>query len=625
VSREGRWPDPFPGNRHRGWIQFKTLIWLRWRILKNQMAKTGRLNFILMMIIIWACLTLAGLSFFIALGLGIALLPSITPLIALVVWDALIVAFCLIWLIGLLTELQRAEFLSIIKLLQLPMSFKGAFILNYLTSLASLSVLGFVPAALGLGLAFSIVHGPLFLLQIPAALSLVFMVSSVSYLLRAWLEAIMQNERKRRTVVVLMSLTIVALAQVPNLIIQTSVDIDHAPRAEYRERLVALQQRMEQGEIDTEAYQQAQDALNEERKVQIEAARQANFERWEQFLQTANAWIPLGWPALISKRLMESDVSTFVAGCLGLLAIGTGALGLSYHTSMRALTKADQPARQPRASASQATDQRRSHWLQLELPMVRAQPAAVQLATTVNLMRTPEAKMALVGPIVMVLLLLTIFMFRKTAITIPTGFEPYLYLAAVGMIFLGGLFYCMNMFGMDRNSFKSLVLMPVPRQDILLGKNLAIFPMAMLIAVPTLLGLCYFVPTTLITFIATLLQVVVIYIGTCLIANPISIWFPLPINPGSGQPAKMNFKVFLMQMLGMMGCTLLFVPACVAIGLEAMLWRVWEINFLPVYLLVGILELVGVVAVYRWGIIHQGAMLQQRETWIIEALKVGEE
>ena len=48
---------------------------------------------------------------------------------------ALIVGFLFFWSIGLLTELQRTEPLSLSKFLHLPVSVNGAFLINYLSSL----------------------------------------------------------------------------------------------------------------------------------------------------------------------------------------------------------------------------------------------------------------------------------------------------------------------------------------------------------------------------------------------------------------------------------------------------------------------------------------------------------
>ncbi len=615
LSKSARW--------QRGWAHFKTLVWLRWRILRNQMAKSGQVNLIITMILIWSCLSLAGFSFFIAFGLGIAFLPAATPFYAMLIWDVLALAFFCAWMVGLITDLQRTEFLSIVKLLQLPMSFQGAFTLNYLTSLVTISVLGFVPTALGLGLAFAIVHGPRMLLQIPAALALVFMISSLSYLFRTWLGALMQNERKRRTVVVMMTLGIIVMAQVPNLLIQTSPDLDGPLRERYQADTAALEEKLKKGELDGESYKVAVDALGVKLVEEKQKVRQEKFARWERYLNLANTWIPLGWPAVISKQLMTADFRMFFLGGSGMLAIGIASLVLSYRVTIRGLTRADQPvSRKVAADKPQAV---RRNWLCTNLPGIAEHPASVMLATSLNLVRTPEAKMALLGPVIMAVVFIGIFFFRRESISIPAGLEPYLLLAAIGLIFFAASFTCMNLFGMDRNSFKSLILMPVRRRDVLLGKNLTLFPPAVLLVLPLLLVLCFLVPNCWRSLLPTLIQTVAIFLGTCIIGNPISIWFPIPITPGTGQPAKVNFKVIAVQMLGSMLCMLMFLPAAAGIGIEILLQRAWNITYIPVYLLIGIVELLVVIPVYRWALSWQGDLLQQRETHIIDALKVGEE
>ena len=67
-------------------------------------------------------------------------LAGVPPLaVLLYVWDGLVVAFLFFWLIGLLTDLQRSEALSLDKFLHLPVSLAGVFCINYLSSLLSLS------------------------------------------------------------------------------------------------------------------------------------------------------------------------------------------------------------------------------------------------------------------------------------------------------------------------------------------------------------------------------------------------------------------------------------------------------------------------------------------------------
>ena len=50
--------------------QLKAILWLRWRLSVNQWRKAGAFNFVLMMIFVCSTLTLAALSFFLAIGIG---------------------------------------------------------------------------------------------------------------------------------------------------------------------------------------------------------------------------------------------------------------------------------------------------------------------------------------------------------------------------------------------------------------------------------------------------------------------------------------------------------------------------------------------------------------------------
>ena len=67
--------------------------------------------------------------------------------------DGLTVSFLFFWMMGVMTELQRSEVLSIEKLFHFPISPSSAFLINYLSSLVSLSLILFFPAMIGLAIA----------------------------------------------------------------------------------------------------------------------------------------------------------------------------------------------------------------------------------------------------------------------------------------------------------------------------------------------------------------------------------------------------------------------------------------------------------------------------------------
>ncbi|HXJ74110.1 MAG TPA: hypothetical protein VNM37_14720, partial [Candidatus Dormibacteraeota bacterium] len=116
------------------WAQFKTILWLRWRLSRNQLQRSGELSRVLTMLI----LGVAGLT---ALGGGVAglllggtVFGRLAPQILMLVWDGLTVAFLFFWLIGLMTELQRSESIDLGRLMHLPVSLRQVFVFNYLAS-----------------------------------------------------------------------------------------------------------------------------------------------------------------------------------------------------------------------------------------------------------------------------------------------------------------------------------------------------------------------------------------------------------------------------------------------------------------------------------------------------------
>ena len=63
-------------------------------------------------------------------------------------------------MLRVVADLQRSEALSLQKFLHLPVSPAGAFVVNYLTSLFSFTMLVFAPAMFGLSLGLAFSRGP---------------------------------------------------------------------------------------------------------------------------------------------------------------------------------------------------------------------------------------------------------------------------------------------------------------------------------------------------------------------------------------------------------------------------------------------------------------------------------
>ena len=144
---------------------FRAFVWLRWRLLVNQMRRGGTVNAVFLALIAVGALFLAVVLFVVGFLVGLFLsCREATPGVLLYVWDGLVVVFLFSWTIGLLVELQRSEVLSLDKFLHLPVSLKSAFLINYLSSLFSLTLILFVPVMAALSLGLVLGKGPAMLL-----------------------------------------------------------------------------------------------------------------------------------------------------------------------------------------------------------------------------------------------------------------------------------------------------------------------------------------------------------------------------------------------------------------------------------------------------------------------------
>src|SRR5262245_27424430 len=166
----------------------------------NQLKRSGIASTIILALLAVLVLTSSIALFFIALLVGILVLPRAQPDVLMYVWDAIVLVFLMFWMVGLLAELQRAEVLSLQKLLHLPISLSGTFLINYVGSLVSLTMVVLMPGMIGLCIAMAVAKGSAMLLAFPLLAGFLLMVTALTYQFQGWLAALMVNQRKRRTV-----------------------------------------------------------------------------------------------------------------------------------------------------------------------------------------------------------------------------------------------------------------------------------------------------------------------------------------------------------------------------------------------------------------------------------------
>jgi hypothetical protein len=501
-------------------------------------------------------------------------------------------------MLGLLTELQRSETIDLQKLMHLPVALGQMFAVNYLVSHFTMSIIFVVPIMLGLGIGMAISRGPEMILLVPLAMSMVFMVTAWTYCLRGWLAVMMTNPRRRRTVIMCITLAFVLLAQGPNLYFNV---------------------------FQNRNFPGGRTVTSEERQRQNKK-RVASAETMFNNLIAAQKFIPPLWVAAGARALADGNPLPALLGTLGCAGIAALGLRRAYRSTVRfyhgdtggmAAVKISGEAKK----VSVPRDKSKTDFLERSIPFAPEQSAALALATLRSLFRAPEVKMAWATSFIVTIIIGGTFLFRATA-NMSDAVKPF---AATGSVVFPVFFlsqFFANQFGFDRDGFRALMLSPADRRLILLGKNLAALPIAaafgaLLIAVTT---------TRLqlqpLTVLATLFQFASVLLMAGIAGNLLSILIPYRIQPGSMKPTKMPG----LAMVVLMFCQMLFPVAMLPVfagPLLELLWRRSDLpDFVPVNFICSAL-LCGVMVFAYWQLLAPtGRLLHRRETKILGVITV---
>ncbi len=607
------------------WEHLKAIAWLRWRLSVNQWRRGGTLNLVLMLIIVATLMVTSVVCFFASIALGVFLLPKASAEHLFVMWDIIVVVFLFSWMIGLVSELQRSEPLSLEKLLHLPLSLSGAFLLNYLGSLLSLSLIIFLPITLGLCIAMTLVHGPRMLVAFMLLASFVLMVTAVTHQFRGWLFALMANKRRRRTIIAFVTAGFILLVQLPNII---NITVQRSRRGKGPDRfqvaIQELQSQHDKGEIETEDFRAQEAKLIEERKQFRDEQRATRFTTGVRIARIVNVVLPIGWLPYGVYCAADSRLWPGLLGVFGATAIGSLSLWRSYRATLRFFTAGDRPGGPKRKKEEgkkekPASDSTEPTFLEKKLPWMSDQAGVVCLASLRSLLRAPESKMMLLTPIILLAFFGSmIFLGRQREM--PEIARPFLALGAISITILCYVQLLCNVFGFDREGFRVYILSPCPRRDILLGKNMSFAPLAIGMCLLALVVLQILLPLQISHFLATLLQLAAVYLIYCLLGNLVSVFAPSAVSAGSLKPAQAKLVTILIHVLTALLSPLAFVPALIPLGAELALDHYDILSHVPIYLVVSAVELYAVVWIYRRMLGFQGRLLQLREQRVLEAV-----
>ena len=572
--------------------QMRALVYLKLTLLRNSWMRGKRLSLAIgALIVILAAVLAAGLAIgLFALGL---FLPEIADdetdvsasLLLLLLCDGLVIFFLFAWGAALLAELQRSEVIDFRKMLFLPVPLRLVFLLNFAVSLLSPGTLFFLLPLTGLTLGLTIGFGPRMLLAFPLGIAFYFMLTGWTYYIRGILVFIMENKRRRRTVLVLITMFFALLGQIPMLMNFTFM-------SHVRNK-------------DTVA---------------------ASGDTWLRAAYAANALIPAGWLPVGVSRLADGAVLVPALAFLGLTGLGAGGLTMGYRSTLRHYTgtgrKKKSGKRSDRPKRAPAT---RSSLITRKLVLVDDDTSAIAMASFLGYIRHPQIRMQLVFPVVIGFIMLVYF--RGAA----PGFGSGAFirtLAPVGVAIwpvLSMAHFIFNVFGIDAEGFRALVLLPTDRRKYLLGKNLALLPITGGVAALFVVLCALVMSFPVVQFLQSLGHVLLIYLLFCIVGNFMSIYSPFRIRYQGRQSLQSGgwvrtLAVLAIFPLGILATVLALIPAGVSLTLRLLVeglptWVSTGAGLATVAILVGTMALA-----YRISIRIAGDRLLEREQTILEYL-----
>lgn len=610
------------------WQHFQAFVWLRWRMMVNQWRRAGAFNAVLMMVFAGGAVVVAAPLLIGSFALGVYAIPMGTPMHLLYVWDGLIVAFLVFWMTGLSMELQRTEPLSLSKFLHLPVSVKNAFLINYFSSLLRLSLIISVPIMLGYSLALVFVKGAMLLPVLPALAAFLLMVTALTYQFQGWLSSLMNNPRRRRLVVVATTVILILAAQLPYLLSSNFASFLTSPADQLRQlakekEMAELDRAFQADEFDANEFTRRQKELVDHDELATKQADSEHTEKVEGPALLANLVLPIGWLPLGVKGAAEGRLIPALLGILGMTLIGSASLWRAYRTTVgiyqgQASARGSQPSSRV-ASTSAGLGKKRTLLLERRIPGLSEPVAAIALGGLRSLLRSPEAKMMLLTPLIMAVIFGTMLSRGIGLQNISDWIRPLFGIGAMFVVLFGVLQLMANQFGFDRGGFRIFVLSAASRRDILLGKNLAFAPFVAGMALVLLVAVQVFVPMRVDHFLAMFPQFVTMFLLFCLLTNLLSIYAPIYIAAGSLKHSKPKMSAVLLQMLMIM---ILFpltqVPTLLPLGIEALIKSQGWIAQVPVYLILSLLQCAVVVLIYQLLLTWQGGLFQSREQQIVE-------
>jgi len=332
-----------------------------------------------------------------------------------------------------------------------------------------------------------------------------------------------------------------------------------------------------------------------------------------------------------SKRMIELAVSPVGAllATVGLAGLGAIALWRGYRSTVRFyLGEGGGTTRRENATGTAEKDAHakpsRPRLVERRFPGLSEQASAVATGTMRSVMRAPEAAMTF-GVAMIVTCVLGATMILRLHPRVPRAFAPLVLEGVMSFsIFMLVPFLC-NQFGFDRDGFRSLLLAPVARRDLLLGKNAACLTLGVGVCMPLLVIATIVLRPEPLVVVSALLQIATMLLTAATVGNVLSVLVPYRMAAGSLKATGLPPLAFLV----VIGCQLffpmLFVPAFVP-SFVFLLWSRarWSMPGL-VEGLVSLSVATAVAWIYLSTLRPVARLLQRRETIVLARVTVDSE
>jgi ABC-2 type transport system permease protein len=559
------------------------LILLKFRLMRSMWSGVHTFSLLI------SLLTMSALFLFaLAASVGLFFLgwqgmPRKDPLLVLGILDSLILFYLFLWAWGLLMELQRSDVIDLRKLLFLPISPRMVFVLNFIASLFGPALIFFVPASLGLLGGLSMRHGPQVMLWgVPLAASFFIMLGAWSYYVRGWLAVMMENKRRRRLILTLLPLVFVVLGQLPGLVTASLNNAKNDPAQKDFIQELALDKALLLG---------------------------------NQILPPA--WLPYGVWAVTRGNYQAAAAS--IAGCIVVAGIG---LLLGYAATIRfylgggsgKITKQNTA----RPTGRPLTARR--------FPLLDADTAALASASFLSYLRHPNIRMLIIMPLCMGFLV--VFMYRSGAygggaqqLSAAGGRAgEWATMAVLVWPFFNFSYVLFNIFGIDRESFRGLVLLPTARYKFLLAKNLALFPFVGGVSLAFVAGGGFLLGLEPRQIALSALQVVQMFLLYAAIGNIVSILLPHHIGWNGARSGNSRVLMMCIGICSALMLGVIMLPTTLCLFIDDIAQAAFDYNGFPLGLPVSLLFLALTGTLYYFLLRFSGDLLRDREVRILERL-----